>query len=160
MIHLSLFRLLLSAALALLFGVLAAAFGALLSIFMHTIKLLPSLLRNTLFYRGRLLSVERGEFLPKPGRGGSRVGSEVRRFFKIVAFTLGFLLLSYLALDGMIRVYMLALSLAALFFARRLFSKTLLPFVEIVSVVICHAAVVFFRLILLLPRRFLFRRRS
>ena len=154
MIHLPVFRLLLSAVLALLFGILAATFGAALSIFLHTVRLLPSLVRNTFFYRGRPLSVERGAFLPKPARRVSRVGAEVRRFLKIIAFALGFLLLSYLALDGIIRVYMLALSLTALFFARRLFFKILVPFAERISVEICRAAVLLLRLLFLLPRKF------
>lgn len=57
-------------------------------------------------------------------------------FFGIIAFTLGFIILSYIALDGMIRVYLLTMVFASFYLSKIAFSsffeRILLGFLRLV----------------------------
>lgn len=65
-------------------------------------------------YSEKILSIP-----PKTNSGRKEKGSPVLTFFSIIIFTLGFILLSYFALDGSIRLYMLVISLSSLFLVKK-----------------------------------------
>ena len=72
--------------------------------------------------------------------------SEISTFFKVIIFDVGFILLSYYALDGEIRAYLLFFSIGFFILFNSLFDKTLLKITDVFFVFIYGVFVVFLRL--------------
>ena len=142
---------------ALLFGVFVAALFTVASVVVSEIKVLPSVVRSVLVYTGKPWKIGRMEFIGVPVVPKSRLLGELLQFFKIVLFSLLFLVLSYVMLDGKIRVYMLALSLLSLFLTRVFLGKTLYPAVMGIVGTVFWVSVIVLRLFAFLPRRIFVR---
>ncbi len=106
---------------ALAYGAGASLLLIVLVICARQLGYILSLPRHALIYEGRILD------LPKQGdksgviRNTRSVG-EILTALKIILFAVGYIIFSYYALDGEIRLYTLALSLVAFFLARKLLS--------------------------------------
>ena len=108
MIYFSFQEILFSVVASLIYGLGFGSCYHLLSVFGRMLKALLSLPREALFYRGSIFCVERrkGE-----ARGFlSDLSGNIKVFFFTVLFVVGYILLSYLTLDGELRLYTLALS--------------------------------------------------
>lgn len=76
------------------------------------------------------------------------MSGRIFKFCEILTFGIGYILLSYLALDGLHRVYILIISLIAYFLAERLISVTLLKALILIIELIMTLIVYIFRILL------------
>ncbi len=88
-----------------LFFVLISALRLLLSI----VSAIPTIVKKQIVFSKVLPLPDFKECIKPRGVGG------VFLFLSIIAFSLGFVTISYISLDGMIRIYMLILSFAAFY---------------------------------------------
>lgn len=108
-------EILISALCALAFGIVYSVIHQLALILSRVFKSLPDIIRE----------IMQAEKLLPPPSVKERVKEEkeegVFAFFSVIGFAIGFLLLSYYALDGQLRLYMLIISSASLYFANSTF---------------------------------------
>ena len=102
---------------------------------------------NGIFSRPREIFIEEGRIK------SVRVLREVGAFFKVLLFTIGFILISYISLDGEIRIYTLAVSLASYLLLRSFFLSALLSFLLIGLEALVSYLSVILRIFLYIPVR-------
>ena len=76
--------------------------------------------REIFCYSGKIFERPNPTFKLKRGGKARRISKGIFVFLSVFLFTLGFILLSYYSLDGSIRLYMLAISISVMLFAKPL----------------------------------------
>ena len=105
--------------LAILYGCLYAVLFSLVCLIVNMVLSLPKIIRDTLSF---------DKILPPPSFKNLKTDNSCGGFLSficVILFTIGFLLLSYLALDGVIRIYMLILSFASFYLSKITFTEFL-----------------------------------
>ena len=82
-----------------------------------------NIIKESFFWKGRLFAVNNDVFSINKQEADSRYLLGPKIISKMLLFTLGFYLVSYVFLDGEIRLYMLCISIATLFSTRRFILK-------------------------------------
>lgn len=154
MIQLTLSKVLFSVLCATCFGILIAVLGITGRVALSEIRILPGVLRSVFVYDGKPWGIARGRFIAPPSASKSRLAEEILRFLQIIGFSFLFIILSYFALDGQIRVYMLSISLLSLFLTRKFLSKTIFPVLCVIMGEIYRFIAIALRLAFYIPRKF------
>lgn len=154
MIQLTLSKVLFSVLCATCFGFFLAVLGIAGKVVVSEIKILPAVIKSVFVYDEKPWRIERGTFRGVPLGTKSRIAQEIFQFIKIIAFSLLFILLSYFALDGQIRIYMLAIALLSLFFTRKMLSKTIFPVLCVIIGEFYRFSAIALRLAFYIPRKF------
>ncbi len=153
MIFHSAFSVFMSLCYAALYGLVFALLSLLFAVF---IRIVPSFFRMasmSLSYDEGIFSAPREIFIEKGTKKSIRAIAEINACFKVIIFFMGFYLLSYGALDGEIRIYMLLTAVATYLTLKPLFlGKPLSIFLKIISVPLSYF-VVFLRIFLYIPTR-------
>lgn len=71
---------------------------------------------------------------------------ELITFFKVIIFTVGFILLSYYALDGVVRVYLLVFGVVFFLALRCLFEKSILKIADSLFLLLYGAFIILLRI--------------
>ena len=101
---------------ALVYGAGFALIYRFVSLLFRMLKSIPSICSDALFSKDNFKFNNTFDYVKKQNVGA------IYRFLSVIAFALGFILLSYLALDGEIRLYMLILSTASVYLVNLAFS--------------------------------------
>lgn len=143
----------------------ALIFGALLAIALiaasviyrqlFKLKLLP---KAIFLYDGSLMSAKSAITYTEKAKVKkyTKALHEFYAFFRVVLFSSLFLLLSYYALDGAFRIYMLIVSLGALFSVKYLLTHTFVPIAEKVFETVFYGIIILFRILTFPMKRILF----
>lgn len=115
----------------------ASIFGAIFAILDAILKILTIEFNHIKSIREHVLKAEKIFSIPKKAvtlnkgvENSHRYISEIITFFKVIIFTIGFILLSYYALDGAVRLYLLFFGLGFFLLFQNISDKTLLKIVD------------------------------
>ena len=100
---------------AMLFGCVFAGVLSIICLLCDLVLKIPKMMKDIIVFE-KILPAPSFDFLKSRRKDGGFIA-----FFSVILFTLGFLLLSYYTLDGIIRIYMLILSFAAFYLAKMTF---------------------------------------
>lgn len=107
-------EILLSVVYSMIYGVIFSSFYSFILVTSSMVKSIPIVLKKILVF-DKLLPA------PKTRSCITKSSGKITAFLSVIAFALGFSLLSYIALDGQIRIYMLVLSSASLYISNFVF---------------------------------------
>ena len=107
---------------AVIFGVLYAVLYSVVYLLKSTFGCIPSIIRDIVSF-DKILPLPRFEYLSTEGRLGGFLTSLL-----IILFGLGFSILSYISLDGQIRIYMLFFSFASFYLSKKVFFNIFIRF--------------------------------
>ena len=107
---------------AIIFGVLYAILYSVVYLLKSTFGCIPSIIREIVSLK-KILPLPRFEYLSTEGRLGGFLTS-----LSIILFGLGFSILSYVSLDGQIRIYMLFFSFASFYLSKKAFLNIFIRF--------------------------------
>ncbi len=138
---------------SLLYGAFCATLSLACALIWHLIRSFRRIASTWAFYNNGIFSRPREIFIEERKIKKVRVLAEVGAFFKVLLFTIGFILLSYISLDGEIRIYTLAVSLSSYLLLRRFFLSTLLSFVLVGLETLVSYLSVILRIFLYIPVR-------
>ena len=115
----------------------AAIFGAIFAILDTILKILSLEFNHILkikkhvFCAANFFSIPKRDVLENPERKErNKFLGEICAFFKVLTFFIGFILLSYYALDGAIRLYLLLFAIGFFFLFRYASSATILKLTD------------------------------
>ncbi len=133
----------------------AAVFGLIFSVLDIILKILTVEMRHVMNIKEHLFSKSNIFKIPKKkeetvfkGSGG-RLFGEVGAFLKCVIFVIGFILLSYYALDGAIRLYLLVSAVFFFYVLRGVCNKTLFRIMDSIFVFLYGLIIVLMRIAML-----------
>ena len=113
MIYFTSHEILVSVISAVIYGIVFGLFYSLISDLSKIPAAVLAMLKEGVLYKGRIFSKPQISVDEANSGVFNTVISVLKTAFTIFSFSLGFFLLSYWALDGVIRIYMLVLSLAS-----------------------------------------------
>ncbi len=132
----------------------AAIFGAIFAFFDTILKILSvelnhiKKIKEHLFSNKRLFEIPKRSNALKDGKiEKSKIFGEVATFLKILLFTLGFILLSYYALDGAVRIYLLLFAVGFFLLFKYASDVSLFRLADSFFVFIYGILIIFLRLI-------------
>ncbi len=109
-------------------------------------------------YKGKLLSVKE-YFTAKEkyeNRKSSKIATEIYTFIKVAVFSFLFLFLSYYALDGEVRLYMLVCSIISMNVVKYLLTSTFIPVSERFFKAVLCGIIIFLRIVFFPIRKIFF----
>ena len=130
---------------AAVFGAIFAVLDAILKILSVEARCIKKIHEHLLKYKS-IFELPKSEMNSREEKRSGLVG-EVSVFFKVTAFTLGFILLSYYALDGAIRIYLLIFAIAFFLLFKYASDATLLKLADRIFVFIYGIFIVTLRLL-------------
>lgn len=136
---------------AVIFGVLFSVICSLMTVLFSLLKKIRTFPHDIIKY-DKISSVTVSK-TPSSAKKTSLAG----KIFGIILFTVGFVLLSYLCLDGTIRVYMIFLSIASFYLSKVAFFDFLQKALIVLTDILYRYVVVIFR-VFLYPLSFIFRK--
>ena len=132
---------------ALAYGAIFAIFLSFIVILKQSISLMLDMLKTTLDFE---------KIFPLPSFGKMKINHKSNTFISVVSiflFAVGFSLLSYLSLDGQIRLYMLVLSFASFYLSKTAFIGILSWMILFVVKALFILLAPVLRIVLWLPKR-------
>ena len=132
---------------ALAYGVIFAIFRSVVVALKQSVSLMLDMLKTTLDFE---------KIFPLPSFGKMKINHKSNTFISVVSiflFAVGFSLVSYLSLDGQIRLYMLVLSFASFYLSKTtflvIFSRVILSVVKALFILLAPVL----RIVVWLPKR-------
>ena len=156
MISFTINEILTSVLLSVIYGAIAAVLGHLFGSIIIFVKSFARLADDVLLYEGKLIARVKADY-QKHNSGFSLLYDWISVFLGIVAYTLGYIVLSYYLLDGVLRLYVLILSVSSFFVLRKLLHRAFNKLTVVISLLLYGATVISLRF-LAFPIRFIVNR--